>query len=237
MHDLGKIVYLDMHKTGSTTTSYFLEKCCTLTERSFVKHGHLDVPKQDGVFCFTTVRNVKSLYVSLFLYGCAGKGKFARKLRNMGKEDLYQPSPDAFNAWMHQILDSDFLCTAQPFFAKFYELGFGLQSTRHIYFSLSRPMEAIADAQSMTDVIDLYHRAQVNDLIIRNETLDSALQHLALHTLPQYFDADKVAAFFADKIQYNTTDSTLKDALKGEFDPAITAKLAQQEQVLLSLYP
>lgn len=236
MHDFGRLVYLDMQKTGSTLTSDFLQKCCKLDEIYFDKHAELRTPERGDVFYFTTVRNVTSCYVSLFLFGCAGHGDVRYRLEKLGRADLYAETPEAFNHWMRLMMQEEFLSECYPNLKSFFRMGFGLQSTRHLCLSLSDPLTMIETLSAAEDVTSYCQKNQINDLILRNKQLDAGLQRLSREIVPDLFDQDKVVTYFSENRRMNTTDSPVKDTLGSALVADVRASLAEKEFLLLDLY-
>ena len=78
MHDFGKIVYLEMQKTGSTFVNSFLRECCLLEEISYKKHGVVRDDYASDKFYFITIRHPYDLYSSLYRYGLDGQGAFTK---------------------------------------------------------------------------------------------------------------------------------------------------------------
>ena len=83
MIDFGKIVYLDVQKTGSSFVARFLGECTTLPERSRHRHAPAKALRPDA-FYFTTVRAPLSQYISLFQYGLQGRGGMVERFREAG---------------------------------------------------------------------------------------------------------------------------------------------------------
>lgn len=236
MQDFGKFVYLDMPKTGSTLTSDFLQKCCILPEVSFDKHKPMDRPKQDGVFYFSTVRDPKDLYESLFQFGCSHRGGLFKKIRDLGQAELYQPNTEHFRLWMQFMMDPKFLTKCYPRMRRYFKMGFGFQSTRYIYLNLAMPRKAIVTCGSMQDVIRVFGESNISDLIIRNENLNEGLKEFATVRFPQYFDQVKVADYFAGNIKLNTSVSPLKSLLERAWTDEMLAEFRRKEAVLIELY-
>lgn len=236
MHDFGKLVYLDMHKTGSTTTSEFLRRCCEYDEVSFKKHAPLRRRRKPDTFYFTTVRHPQSLYKSLYRYGCTGQGGVFERFQKFGKEDLYQNTPESFAAWLKACFEPAFLAQCYPGLAHFFKLGFGLQSARHLVFSLDKPMDRIAACKTYDDAVDLYRTRQITDLVIKNETLDKQLDELALTILPQAFNLRRTIEFFDIELQLNTTRANSVSDLDSAFDGDVMTTFLEQERLLLETF-
>ena len=101
MHDFGKIVYLDLHKTGSTYISAFLTACCLLTENKFSKHDWIRADYDSNNFYFISIRHPLSLYSSLYRYGLDGKGDVYNRLRKSNNLSTYS----SFNSFVEFLID------------------------------------------------------------------------------------------------------------------------------------
>ena len=234
MHDFGKLVYLDMHKTGSTTTSSFLRQCCMYDEVFFQKHAPLKAATKPDVFYFTTVRHPQDAYVSLFRYGCHQmRGGYYHRVKTQGKAHLYQDDSKHFNEWLRFTLHARNAKFVMPELPKLIGLGMGLQSARHVLFSIARPVEKVKKCATLDDVFDLYREESFNNLVIRNEALNDGLKRLSKTLLPQGFDQDKVDRFFSNEKSYlrNVSDTGSKSDLV--LDDALLATFQDKERLLL----
>ena len=91
MDDFGRIIYLDVEKTGSTFISKFLQENMACQRVRKVKHGRIGNNFKKGSFYFISVRNPLSQYLSLYRYGCGGKGAIYESLAKSEHTQLYQP--------------------------------------------------------------------------------------------------------------------------------------------------
>jgi len=201
MHDIGKFVYLDMQKTGSTRTSDFLNKCSVLRIKKFAKHQVLSAKYVNpDAFFFTTVRNPFDLYVSSFRFGCDGPDSIRLWMETKGMKGLdkiYQPTNDAFNAWIELISDPANAFAIGDGFPLVSKFGIGIMSYRHDINSIRHPSKRLLTGiHSAADFEKLYEAENQMHLVIRNEELDQELRKLALERFPQYFDPEFVRLYF-----------------------------------------
>lgn len=98
MLDLGRVVYLDTQKTGSTFLSRFLSLYSGLPVLFQKKHSPIaaEVWNRAEVSVIMSVREPWSYYESLFKFGLDGKGQIYWDLRSQGKGHLYQPNEQSF---------------------------------------------------------------------------------------------------------------------------------------------
>ena len=104
MYDYGKLVYLDLQKTGSRFVVDFLESTCKLDLRSGDEHTFVREDYDPDKYYFITVRHPETQYSSLYRYGLGGnKGFVYRSIINSGREDLYDAENPRFNDWLEFV--------------------------------------------------------------------------------------------------------------------------------------
>ena len=138
MIDYGKIIYLDVQKTGSSSVARFLRTNLSLPQLN--RRPHTPVAEhRPETFYFISVRNPMAQYISLFQYGLQGRGGMAKRFREAGKEAFYQPSTAAFEHWLDFMLSTD----NTYFFGRRYKNTLphmiGLQSYRFLTLSFVKP--------------------------------------------------------------------------------------------------
>ncbi len=205
MIDLGKIVYLDMQKTGSSFTTKFLRRCCTLKSVSADTHGIAQKNVDKDAFFFTTIRNPFDLYVSLFKFGCQGKGGTYIRLRSAGLDGCYKPDTASFNKWLELMLGGEEAGADDPKFKLLKPYGIGLMSFRHLKLSFQFPFRKFREITSYEDVEKLYENDKILNKVVRNEELAEGLSEIATDMFPQYFDAKRVSAFLAENERVNAS--------------------------------
>ncbi|MEL6563101.1 MAG: hypothetical protein AAFQ59_01550 [Pseudomonadota bacterium] len=199
MHDFGQLVYMDMHKTGSSQTSHFLRACCVLPEVSFVKHAFLRSRRKADAYYFTTIRNPLSAYFSLFRYGLDGKGGYFLRMARKGHGHLYRNDAASYAAWLRVTLQPDHMAHMYGGLSKFMELGFGVLSARHMLFSLEKPKKRIETCQSQSEAVRLFQAGNINHSVVQVEHLNDGLVKLATRTKPDLFDQGRVHTYFAQQ--------------------------------------
>ena len=83
MFESDRVIFLQLHKTGTTTIVDELQRCTPgrlHKNRQQGKHMALNVP-QNGRLVLGSIRNPYDWYLSLWAYGCAGKGELAWYLK------------------------------------------------------------------------------------------------------------------------------------------------------------
>jgi hypothetical protein len=235
MHDFGKLVYLDLQKTGSTFVSRFLRQTCILRELREWKHGPLNVRPKKGTYYFITVRHPVAQYSSLFRYGLDGRGGLYKRLLQVGRAELYNSGADAFSSWLRFVLDYRNAALLGEGFERVpedYDLGF--LSYRYLMLSLAMPERTLLAKPAGTDVLHYAREKSIVDHIVYNERLNEGLLELATKIKPEYFNQEKVAQFFLDIRR--TNEARIKADEIGTISPELYSMVSRKERVLLNLY-
>lgn len=235
MHDFGKLVYLDLQKTGSSYVSNFLNATCRLTEVKAIKHGRIREDFNPSAFHFITVRNPIALYGSLYRYGLDGNGTIFDKLERAGKGQLYNLSNGGFEEWLLFMLDwknSHLLGEDYAKTPEHYELGFF--SFRYFMLSLAYPLITLLLYKDTVDPVGAAQKLSIADFVIRNENLEEGLVELAKIKLPEYFDQEKVDSFLSNAAKRN--ESSLKSQDLPVVSKSTIELLRHKERALESFY-
>lgn len=235
MHDFGKLVYLDVQKTGSTFISQFLKECCTLPEVKFKKHGRIsDDYEQESIY-FISVRNPIEQYLSLFRYGLDKRGGAFTRLRKQGQADLYRPEQGAFEDFIlfalneadASVLDKGYELTSQKF-------GMGLMTHRHLMLSFHHPMRTLKNTGA-NNILAAYDKKKIWSFCVRQERLTEDLRSLS-EAHPEFFDMDKVAGFLESGKKENR--SKAGGALSTQVSDNVLDQLKQKEALIYDrFYP
>lgn len=180
MHAFRRIAYLDVEKTGSTYVSKFLRTYLDDEEVHVKKHGLLEPdPPRDRLHVIS-VREPVDTYLSLFSYGCEGRGRIYGSLSEAGRADLYQPTPEGFARWLEVVLDPDnATMLANRNYARSGCAPFmGLLSFRVARLAIPRPLETLSRIRSRDDVVEIYRAHTVVDEVLRTEQLIGDLERL-----------------------------------------------------------
>lgn len=194
MHAFGKLVFLDVQKTGSTYVSAFLKAACKSSETRFSKHGRIRGDHDPESFYFISVRDPLEQYRSLFRYGLDRRGGLFTRLRRAGLEGIYQPSQDGFEAFLRFLLDpgnARFLKEQYERFAS--ELDVGFMTHRHLMLSFCNPV-SVLKSTSRAQLAACYKEQRIWRHAVRQERLVEDLKQL-VETAPEHFDPDRAKAF------------------------------------------
>lgn len=231
MHDFGKIVYLDLQKTGSSFVSQFLRAACLHPERRLLKHVWIeDDHRQDAVY-FITVRQPLMLYSSLYRFGLDQRGGIHARLRSAGRLSIYS-SFESFTAF---LLDPANAALLHPRYEKAVAEEMGFMSFRYLLLSLQSPLTAIKTCiEEGRSVSSLMQRSIISH-VLKNESLNGDLLRLSTELLPEHFDAAKARAFLAATPPVNQS-KTSAGTLRLD-SPALAAAVAAREGLLMAHYP
>lgn len=235
MHDFGKLVYLDLPKSGSTFVSQFLNETCKLALVKEIKHGRIGRFYKKKAFYFITIRHPISQYSSLFRFGLDGKGMLYERLAKRGQGGLYQRDAESFNRWLRFMLDfnnSRLIGEGFERIPESYNLGF--LSYRYIMQSIARPEKTVLKKPDDMDLSQYVREKSIVDHIIFNERLGEGLIDLAKNIKPEYFDQEKVSVFFRNEVRINA--SATKAEKFNKIDEDVNRLIAEKERILLSFY-
>jgi hypothetical protein len=230
VHDFGKIAYLDLHKTGSSYVSLFLNECCLLPQVRFEKHDWAREDYNPDCFYFITIRNPVDLYSSLYRYGLERKGNLFYQLGLANCLHAFQ-SFDTFVSFCLDPQNGDLLGLN---YKKEYAEELGFMSFRFLTLSLQYPMRRMEEfSRNGKSIIEL-EAEMITKLEIRNENLIADLRRLAHDIKPQFFDQKKAEVFLKTSTKINA--SKTKSIAIGELSSSTHAMLLEKEQLLASRY-
>ena len=235
MHDFGKLIYLDLQKTGSTFVSRFLNETCNLPLVKEAKHARIRRRRWLSAFYFITVRHPVSQYSSLFRYGLDGEGGLYERLANRGMGYLYKKDIGSYNQWLRFMLDfesAELLGEGFDRIPREYDLGF--LSYRYLMLSLAQPEKTILKKPRRIELIEYSKNKSIVNHIIHNECLSEGLRELATQIRPQFFDQAKVEKFFRDERRVNA--SAVSEGDIGTIDSDIYKLILRKESILIDLY-
>ncbi len=177
MIDFGKIVYLDVQKTGSSFVARFLRECTALPELGRQRHAPAKARRADA-FYFTTVRTPLAQYISLFQYGLQGRGGMVQRFRDAGMSDYYQPNTAAFERWLGFMVNAENASFFGTRYSNTLPHMIGLQSYRFLALSFIKPGATLRSAQTKDDLRALYARKKLHSHVIKTESLNQDLENL-----------------------------------------------------------
>ncbi|CAM3667968.1 hypothetical protein [Isoptericola cucumis] len=180
MHAFVSLAYLDVEKSGSTFVSGFLRDFLDDEEVGFGKHEPLEDSPPAGRLHVLSVRDPFDTYLSLYSYGCQGRGVLGRSLRREGFGVLYDGTAEGFRRWLDVVLDPAHAALMRPL--GYHRSGVaehvGLLSFRVARLSAPRPLEWLSQVGSADELVAAYRSRSVVDEVLRNESLVADLERL-----------------------------------------------------------
>ena len=231
MHDFGKIVYLEMQKSGSTFVNKFLKECCLLKEIKRQKHDVIRDDYDREKFYFITIRHPFDLYSSLYRFGLDGRGAIHMRLEALGKTACYK----SFNSFIEFVIDPKNALYLGEGYSEQIANQVGIMSFRFMRLSLQFPLKQMATTlASGVGLLDLEDKF-ITNLEIRNENLNSELMRLSTELFPDLFNQEKVARFFDDNGRVNASTTSNDGRFRDEME-RVLALIEKKEALLLSRY-
>jgi len=174
-----QFVYLELHKTGCTHTRKILN---TVLDGELIgSHNRAPESLFDGRIFLGSVRNPWSWYVSLWAFGCRGRGELYHRLIR-SNPDFWKPrysDPDSascFRDWLHAIMDHEMSMQVDPIYGRFpFAMIAGLMTFRYLTLFCHKRTEPIEiNRLLLYSQLASYERER-NFIrhFIRNESLES----------------------------------------------------------------
>ena len=231
MHDFGKIVYLEMQKTGSTFVNSFLRECCLLEEISYKKHGVVRDDYASDKFYFITIRHPYDLYSSLYRYGLDGRGGVYKGLKELGKSTVYA----SFDSFIEFVADPKNAVHLDARYNEEIAKQLGFMSFRFMRLSLQFPEKLMTEKLSSGESLLELEGKFITNLEMKNEKLNDELLRLSTELFPDIFDREKVAKFIDSTPRINASNTLNDDKLCDDREKFL-AHLETKETLLLSRY-
>jgi predicted amidophosphoribosyltransferase len=201
MHDFGKLAYLDVHKTGSSYVSDFLNTCCTLQQVRFSKHDWVREDYRQDCFYFITIRNPIDMWSSLYRFGLDKKGDVYNRLYKIGLSSKYE----SFNSFVEFCLNEKNADLLGFDYNEEISKLIGFMSFRFLKLSLRYPMKQIRQCINNSLNLQALENNFITKLEIKNEMLDEGLINLSMKLYPQYFNAEKVSKYIHSNSKVNAS--------------------------------
>tara|TARA_Y100001935_G_scaffold209778_1_gene179656 strand:+ start:368 stop:1063 length:696 start_codon:yes stop_codon:yes gene_type:complete len=231
MHDFGKLVYLEMQKTGSTYVNKFLRDCCLSKELKHKKHNVIKNDYDIEKFYFISIRDPLSLYSSLYRYGLDGRGGMYKRIKHGRKSSCYS-SIESFMSFITCPKNSEYVGGG---YNEEIATHIGIMSFRFMRLSLQFPLKQIgAKLRNGEDLLTLQDKF-ITNLEIKNENLNDELVKLSTELFPDLFDQEKVTKFFESSMEVNVSSTSHDDNLQKKLEQ-FRSKLEKKEALLFSRY-
>ncbi|NNU27901.1 hypothetical protein [Isoptericola sediminis] len=234
MHAFHTLAYLDVEKSGSTYVSQFLRDFLDDDEVWCRKHHELEDRPPAGRLHVLSVRDPVDTYLSLFSYGCQGRGGLFGRLRDAGHGALYDGTAAGFDRWLDVVLDPASAAVLDP--PSYHRRGVaehtGLLSYRVARLAAPRPDRWMRDVGSPEEFVAAYRRHHVVDVVLRNESLPQDLEALVLRD-DLSWRPSRQAALTAVRAQQRLNTSARLDSVPGFAVPAdLRGRVTARERLL-----
>ena len=197
MLHVGNLIYLDLHKTGSSTlVRFFKDEVVGETQRWRWKHEPpRDVEKHESDLWVMSVRNPLDYYVSLWAFGSKSQKGVYRAMDPSKRGTVYgNNEPETFRRWLSAVLDASNLAldpSHEPAthtgrnMHQAARAGIGLFSLRYLILSTSAPTlrNPRARVTKATDLRSFLEEHSRVDSYIRLENLHEDLSRVPRRTL------------------------------------------------------
>jgi Sulfotransferase family len=215
MDDFGDVVYLDVQKTGSTFVSDFLERFLRSSRVNFEKHRPIRRLSRPEVFLFTSVRDPLRQYLSLYQYGCQGRGAIRQRFRKHDLNGFYRGPRASFENWLRFLLDPENAVLLNPRYGRVFPALYGLQTFRFLMLSFENPVQKLAQANSLRRLNKIYDRHKIHSAVVRNESLNQDLIDLCAGPLRQFLiDPDAARDFLGSSPVRTNASARISHALE-----------------------
>lgn len=205
MYEFPGFVYLDVQKTGSNFVIEFLRLHAREDAVTFERHTPVSA-KEPNTFYFITCRDPLDQYLSLYSYGCAGRGRLRAKL----SAEMYDGTPAGFSAWLRFTTDERNADTSREMkkYGRSGISGFaGFQMYRFLNLSFAAPRDVLAACRDADELRQAFRTRRIWSELLRNETLASSLASLARGALaPHLRDVDAAVAYLKDAPRVNASE-------------------------------
>lgn len=175
MLETENLLYFDVVKTGSSHIIKILREVLTEDFLYYGKHVHLN--EKSNKFKLCSIRNPWDWYVSLWSFGCEGRGRLFQEL---GRRHSYlyrdKSKPPLFRQWVKLIHDPEVIETdniGPPFYARRACRNLGIFTYRYlatVHPRFRRTFESAID--SYAETLSLHRGNQDIDSYIRLHELE-----------------------------------------------------------------
>ena len=257
-----KLLYFELQKTGSTHTRKILKEFCGEEAVIFGKHNTYDsIPSAilgefEKKIKIGNIRNPWDWYVSLWAFGCMGKGTLHRVVvqpqkkaslqyfKNRTKkllglldpqkyewEKVYSNSrkPENFRRWLKMVVSSESLPIGEGYKESPFFPSVGLLTYR--YLRLYSYQEKVSECKDMDYIKNYDKRNNFMDIIIRNEAIHEDL----LKYRPLLGGNEVEMKMLLDSFSMKTNKSMRVDYRK-YYDTETRKLVEQKEKFLIEKY-
>lgn len=229
MLEFEDFVYLDVQKTASTFIKDFLRQFARTEEVEYQRHTPVDHYDPEKLYIISC-RDPLKYYLSLYSFGCSGKGGLAQRLARKEMSHFYNGTSDGFTNWLQLILIPE---SAQKYLSGFDRhriLDFvGVQTLRFLTLAFPAPLEVFATLNSKSDVASRFKAEGLTDVLLRTETLMEDLANLAAGPRGEIFKDRAAAKKYLSKNEKRKNKSMRLDIDLTALPPEILLLIQERE--------
>lgn len=241
MHEFKTFVYLDVEKTGSAFITQLLRRYCSEPEVRREHHQPMEAGCDRSKFYFISTRDPMESYLSLYSYGCDGKGKLLGQLGRRDKDKFYTGDATGFNDWLAFVLNGknahflgdDYGEIADGNIAR----KLGLMSYRYLRLAIPGPDALLKSVKRSPQIFQIHAANKLPNFAVRHESfcddlcalVSGPLAH-AIKDVPAALDHIKTA------LPVNASDRV--DAYEPRFriKDRLSERMREREWLLRDLY-
>ena len=231
MYEYKTFAYLDVQKTASRFIVSVFDKFCKEDAVKKDRHASLAKDYDPSKFYFLSVRDPLDQYISLYSFGCLGKGQVSEWMRRLGLGQFYDQTWSGFECWLECILDpanSEFMGSEYHTVSKW----IGWQSYRVLRLAIPDFHDAAANCRSKDDLKRLYDEMNVVGHVIRYENLRDDLCSLITDKLSYCMRSKQALRYARNAPPLNASDRVDRYMATRELGPKIRKLLERREWLL-----
>lgn len=239
MIEFESLVYLDLEKTGCTHVQRLLNTIVDEDLLSFKKHARPLHPVGEKT-CLLTIRNPWDWYVSLWAFGCSGRGRVRMRLVNADSEisKLYDDPRDAvaFRRWLQYMHDPKFISSkvlGENYAISSNENIIGLYTHRWLGMIIPGYPVKLGKSLELRQLRKLIEQKSLKPVVIHQESLEKDLTSALLGSNVR--KAPNWEQFIIKRAlkKQNTSD---RAAYTYYYDEDSAALIAERESLIIDAY-
>ncbi|MSU89569.1 hypothetical protein GE300_08060 [Rhodobacteraceae bacterium 2CG4] len=177
MLEYRRFCYLDVEKTGSTFVRAFLARHAGAAPVGDAKHRPPKYAHRWRKYYFASARDPFDQYLSLYTFGCEGKGVFRNHLDRIGAPltGSYDGTQAGFEHWLDVLCGDGRLTVLPPSMAGLHSPHLGIMGLRFLRLTLPRARSRLPRFRSARAIAGAYRRGGLPRAVLRQETLNADL--------------------------------------------------------------
>jgi len=190
------LVYLGVQKTGSRFIKRFLRRFVAFPEVAN-SNGMPRAQRKEGALHVISVRHPMSQYLSLYSYGCEGRGWLRERMNSLGHADMYSGDIDGFARWLELVVAPEAAFSGDK--------GFGFHSTRFLLMALPGYPQHLRGAELHDAIKTIFSARAITDVVLKQETLNGDLSRLVGEHSGLFRDHEGAIAYLAADDRINVS--------------------------------